>query len=226
MLLKLNSKVKLFDYNTYKGVVDDKTLFFDFSKNKVKQLKRIIKINKSEINNILISNYDDEILDVIKASFIEDKKIRIEFIYDRVCELLDKKWDNCSPCKFCNNKCIASINNYMDKEYNGCCYSFKRKRFGKVKKEPCKYLGKDKRCTTSNISCKLFTCNYLREKTTFKTNFDDYLLLKLFFNKKEKLVIKYNFFKSRKEVINKLLEEDHKPYIIYLLGMYFSIDKK
>lgn len=225
MLLELNDKTKLYDYDTYKGVIDDKTLVFDFKKNKVEILKQLIKSNKKDINKILISNYDDEIIDVIKAIFIEDKRKKIEFIYDRVCSLLDEKWNNCFPCEFCNNKCIASRNNYMDKEYNGCCYSFKRKRFGKVNKKTCKYLGKDKKCTTSNISCKLFTCNYLRKRKNFKTNFDDYLLLTLFFNKKEKLIIKYNFFKSREEVINKLLESSHKPYIIYLLGMYFTIDK-
>ena len=100
---------------------------------------------------------------------------------------LDNKWNKYNPCKFCNNRCISSINGYMDKKYNGCCYEFKRKRFGKVNKEPCKYLNDNKKCMTSNISCKLFNCNYLKKYTDFQTNYNDYLLLNIFFNKKTKI---------------------------------------
>lgn len=135
--------------------------------------------------------------------------------------LLDKKWNKNFPCNFCNNKCIAAREKFMDKEYDGCCYSFDRKLFVKVKKEKCIHLKEDKSCDTKNISCKLFTCDYLKKNNIFNTSYEDYLLLKLFFNKKERLIIKYNFFKTREEVLSKLNEKNRKPYIIYLISLDF-----
>lgn len=184
-----------------------------------KLLKKYIK--KPSEYEIVLNTNDEDIINSFKAIEIKDKVKRNEFIYDTICDMLDKKWNKASPCKFCNNRCIASRNNYMDKEYDGCCYSFKRKRIGKVKKEKCIHLKDDKTCDTKNISCKLFTCNYLKKNKLFNTSFDDYLLLKLFYNKKEKLIIKYNFFKTREEVLNKLNEKNRKPYVIYLLSLDF-----
>ena len=180
------------------------------------------KYMKDEKKYKLIINYNDnDINNSIKALRIKNKEKRNAFIYDTMCNILDEKWQKYSPCHFCNNKCIASRNNYMDKEYDGCCYSFDRKLFGKVKKEKCIHLKKNKSCDTKNISCKLFTCNYLKKNNIFSTSFDDYLLLKLFFNKKERLIIKYNFFKTREEVLRKLSEKSKKPYLIYLLSLEF-----
>ena len=196
-----------------------KELIIDDKKNSYKILKKYLK--KPDKYNITLKIKDDDIINCIKASKISDKKERNKFIYDTMCDLLDEKWIKYSPCKFCNNKCIASNNSFMDKEYDGCCYSFDRKLFGKVEKKKCVHLKDNKKCDTRNISCKLFTCDYLKKNNIFSTNFDDYLLLKLFFNKKEKLIIKYNFFKTEEEVLEKLNEINKKTYILYLLSLDF-----
>ena len=201
--------------------MNKKDLVINNRKDGYKLLKRYI--HNTNKYNIVNNTNDDEINHCIKATNITNKSDRNDYIYDVICNILDDKWNKYSPCKFCNNKCIASRNNFMDKKYDGCCYSFKRKRFGKVNKEKCIHLKHDKSCDTKNISCKLFTCDYLKKKKIFSTEYDDYLLLKLFFNKKEKLIIKYNFFKTKEEVLNKLNEINHKPYILYLLSFDFVI---
>ena len=189
-----------------------KDLIINNKKQGYKVLKKYIK--KPYKYNIIINIEDEDLTNCIKATNIDDKNKRNEFIYDVMCNILDKKWNSNIPCNFCNNRCIASRNNFMDKEYDGCCYSFERKRFGKVLKEKFIHLQNDKTCDTKNISCKLFTCDYLKKNKIFNTNYDDYLLLRLFFNKKEKLIIKYNFFKTKEEVLRKLNEKNLKPYIL------------
>lgn len=168
----------------------------------------------------IISNYSDEIIQCLKALFISNTNKRINYLYDTICDNLDKIWSVQNPCKFCNNQCVASRNHMTSHKEDGCCYSFEYsknpfstsflKNFHK-----CKYLGNDKHCTAQNISCKLFTCNYLKKKTSFNINMDDQILINTFFNKKQKLILKYNFFKTKEEIINKLQESNNIPYPIY-----------
>ena len=196
-----------------------KKLIIDNKKDSYRKLKKYIK--KPEKYEVINKIKDSEIDNCIKASNIKDYLKRNEFIYDTICNMLDNKWNKYSPCNFCSNRCIASRNNFMDREFDGCCYSFNRKLFGKVKKEKCIHLNKNKTCDTKNISCKLFTCDYLKKNKLFNTNYEDYLLLRLFFNKKERLIIKYNFFITREEILTKLSQKTRMPYIIYLLSLNF-----
>lgn len=200
-----------------------KDLVINNKENSYQLLKKYLK--KPDKYNIILNIQDEDINNCIIASKIIDKKERNIFIYDTMCNILDEKWIKYSPCNFCNNKCIASRNHFMDKEYDGCCYSFNRKLFGKVEKKKCVHLKDNKQCDTKNISCKLFTCDYLKKKKIFNTNYNNYLLLKLFFNKKERLILKYNFFITREEILNKLEEKNHMPYLVYLLSLNFMYRK-
>lgn len=226
-MIMLNDNVSLWNSDEFKGKIEENVAFFDFLNDRertIHLLKKYMKSKNKNIEIIVIKNYDLEVIDVFKAFYIADEKQRMEFIYDKVCEALDEKWDREKPCNFCENRCLAARNNFMDEEEDGCCYSFKRKRFGRVEKSPCRYLGIDKKCTTSNLSCKLFTCSYLKKHSKFLTDIDDYLLLRLFLNKKQRLIAKYNFFKNKEEVIGKLLEKSKKPYLLYLFFLDFAID--
>ena len=78
-------------------------------------------------------------------------------------------------------------------------------------------------CTTQNISCKIFVCKYIKEKSSFNINIKDFLLFEAFFNKKQKLILKFNFFKSREEIIDKLTEKNNSFYLLYRLKMKFLI---
>ena len=90
-------------------------------------------------------------------------------------------------------------------------------------KQKCKYLGPDKHCTTENLSCKFFTCSYLKKYKNFNLRMEDYLLIMAFFNKKQQLILKHNFFHSKEELINKLLEKNSTPLSIYYLNNKYLI---
>ena len=67
-------------------------------------------------------------------------------------------------------------------------------------------LFKDKRCTNSNISCKLFMCEYVEKNIMKKKSLPkNYLLLDFFFNKKQKEILKRSYRKKKEDTISKLL---------------------
>ncbi len=197
-----------------------------------KLVKYFIKLsNKNLLHKIkfyFIANnspYFEDVISCLKALYIKEKEERYRFIYDIVCADLDKKFEQCQFCDFKNDKCIANRTHKIDFEQMGCCHSFELNSLFSTKLlkniKVCKYL-KDKKCTTQNISCKLFTCGYLRKK---KIRFDSHkiLLLDCFFSYRQHDIIRYNFFKSKEEIIKKLMEENHECYIWYLFRRKFLI---
>lgn len=203
----------------------------------IKSIKKLINMqNKGNIFSskfedkkikYIITNENEDIKNAFKAMQIIDDKEKYTFIYDKIFNSLDLLWKKYNPCKFCNNVCISSKNRKKShSKENGCCYSFN------YSKNPlkfidnvnvCKYLGDNKECKTQNLSCKFFVCNYLKKNKLFNIDMKDYLLLESFFNNKQKLILKYNYFKSKEEIINKLLEDDKLPYFIYYLNSYYRI---
>ena len=209
----------------------------DFNYN-LKCLKKLITLENSHVvfntqhNNLnikyVISNYNDDILYSLIALCITDKKERYTYIYDAMFSILDKIWKKYNPCDFCNNLCVATREHKNVQQEDGCCYSFEydynifSPSFIK-NKQKCKYLGPDKHCTAKNLSCKFFTCSYLKKYKNFNLRMEDYLLIMTFFNKKQQLILKHNFFHSKEELINKLLEKNSTPLSIYYLNNKYLI---
>lgn len=138
----------------------------------------------------------------INATNIKNIKERYSYIYDTVCEYLDNEFKNKNICGFCNGKCISSTNNsYFSESQSGCCYGRQR--------GVCKYL-KNNKCSIKSISCKLFTCRYLKNKN-IKYNVNDIPLLKYFFNIKQKYIISMSIFKDKEEVIELLMKNRYLP---------------
>jgi len=142
-----------------------------------------------------------------KIRIINKKKARLqyEFIYNKVCEDLDNKFYGKNLCDFQNDKCGEKRNT---SSLVGCCRPYKNKlispffpsNFNRL--QMCKYL-KDKKCSAECISCKLYTCDFLRKKgVLFKIN--DIQLLKNF-NLIQKYIIKYSVFTPKEKIINRLL---------------------
>ncbi len=232
--------IESIDFNLDKKYNDTnpalKINFLNDVRNNTIYIKKLISFQKSHIDFIteykgfkikyILSNYNDDILTAIKALFINDIKEKYLFLYDNIFKSLDLLWKRSNPCKFCSNICIASKNHKTAHKENGCCYSFDYSKnvfkfIDNVK--VCKYLGKDKRCTTENISCKFFVCNYLKKNNLFNINMKEFFLVQAFFNKKQQLILKYNFFRSKEEILEKLIEEDDSPYFIYYLNSYYRI---
>ena len=215
-----------------------KIVFSENNDYNIKCIKKLIQLNEKNISfstnfngtNIkyILENASNEVINAIKAINISNLQEKYTFIYDCIFNDLDILWNSANPCKFCNNVCLASKNNQTAHKENGCCYSFDYSKnifkfIDNVKL--CKYLGEEKKCTTQNISCKLFVCNYLKKNKIFQINMQDNLLIQAFFNNKQKLILKYNFFRSKKEIIDKLLEKDNTPFFIYYINGYYRISK-
>lgn len=203
------------DYNFCKKVID--TL------RKLTENTRVLNISCYIIKNG--SKYSNDIDNCIQALCIAEKKARYEYIYDTMCEFLDKQFTKCNFCDFKNDKCIANRMHRIGFESMGCCHSFEYANafsFKLLKNiKICDYL-KDRKCTTQNISCKLFTCGYLKSKK-IEFNTHKILLLDCFLNKKQHDIVTLNFFRSREEILQKLMEENTENYLWFLMKKNYLV---
>lgn len=160
--------------------------------NKYKKLKKY----KDKDFKIISKGTNDESKAFIKAFNQKDLKKRYEFIYDYMCDFLDK--NVCVLCDFKDNMCKGNRKGTSVHSVNGCCY-FRGEGF-------CK-LFKDKKCTNPNISCKLFMCPLIEKDLGFSSLPKNYLLLDYFFNHGQKEMLRYGYRKTKKEMIEKLLSK-------------------
>ena len=198
---------------------------YEYSINCIKKLLELEEKNiifSTQYNNFnlkyIISNYSDEVVQALKAICIKNYRERITFLYNSLVKSLDEIWNTQNPCKFRNNICIASKNNCTAHKENGCCYSFEYSKNPLVfinNIHLCKHLSENKRCTTQNISCKLFVCKYLKKEKILNISIHDFLLINSFFNEKQQLILQYNFFRTKEEIIDKLLEKDTTPFFFF-----------
>lgn len=164
--------------------------------------------------------YFKDINVAFEALFSGTLKKQYEIVYDYVCDFLDNEFTCKNICGFSNNICNASRAGLTQCKTNGCCYTITYGPGGiMLGHEPCKYLI-NKSCSAKCISCKLHTCYYLKMKN-IEFKIKDILLLNCFFSYKQWLVLKYNVFKSKDEIINKLLQIRFIPCVLcYPLALY------
>ena len=153
-----------------------------------------IIITSSFENNNVINMYNS-----INAFLIFDKKKKFNFLYDTVCDYLDSEFVKNNYCDFKDNICIAKRNHLSKRKEMGCCYRFTG-FMGSGKMVLCDKLG-DKGCLDKCITCKLFTCKYLKKKFKIK----EICLLDYFFNPIQKFIIKISYFKTKDKIMKKLL---------------------
>lgn len=155
-------------------------------------------LEKNHINKIK----KEEIETAIYTMNIKDKKEKLEYTYDKICERIENDLSMYKYCNFENNKCIAQRDksnkkNYPINEYNGCCYNTE-------KKEQCNKL-KNKKCTIQPIACRLFVCKYLKDRgVAYEVR--NSIQTRLFLNIMQKPVIIWSFYMPKEEVIAKLLK--------------------
>lgn len=172
----------------------------DNNKDILKKIKKYLKYDKKYLIKLEIASKDNidssKINEIVQAFNIKDIKKRYTYIYDTVCVYLDNEFQKKRICDFKNNQCIAVRNGFYCNSNYGCCYGPKR---GK-----CKNLVNSE-CKIKSISCKLFTCRYLKENNV-KFLIKDIPLLNLFFNYRQKYLISYSIFVDKDEMIEKLIK--------------------
>lgn len=184
---------------------------------KLHRIKKVIskieiEIGKAQESKTLLGyiiNYDEnnkkqkEFILAINAIFYSTRYERYNYIYDTVCDSLDSYFYGKNLCDFKDNQC-GEKRNTTSKE--GCCHHLKNKWLGPIgsKMVVCEYLNENHTCSAKCISCKLFTCDYLRKKgIEFKIK--DILLLKVFLNPLQKYFIKYMVFTPKDKIIKRLM---------------------
>ena len=212
--------------------------FTDDIKQNIKLLKELKKKNnKIRYSGIkyndyrligIINNANQEIIDCIKAIFIDNRDEKYEFIYNTICNQLDQKWINENPCKFENNICICE-RQYKNPRENGCCYAFWYKNLGSqiTGIHQCEHLHPTEHCRNVNITCKLYVCPYLKKHSNFRIKLGKLIMGKIFFNKYQKIIIKNNFFIKKEELLKKLKNDEYriKPLLLYYVDRSFMVYK-
>ena len=184
-------------------------------KNIIKNIQKILKkCNKKKLNigleykekkiiGELIGDSTKErktdIIKCLKAVLIKEKREKIEYIYDQVCEELDEEFAKNNYCDFKDDVCIGK-RNCSERVTMGCCHKLKHPITMNGELKECPYLV-DKHCSTQCITCKLFTCDAIKVKFKLK----DIPLIEFFFNPIQKLIVKTNFFTKREKIIDRLV---------------------
>lgn len=150
---------------------------------------------------------------IITALNLKNKKKRITYIYDTLCEDIDHYYCKKNLCDFKNNQCLIQRRNRRFD--NGCC-------------RRCQYVSSSG-CTTSNFACKMFYCHSAIEKTTPLT-YDDLPLLRCL-SIRQRFLLKSDYFSSREDVINDLWWESlfinlFRIYPRFILNIVLQIRKK
>ena len=237
---KIDHRILKYILNQYIIIIDiDDEPSFKYMKYLIKNLMYLFKFLKKYNMDITYTYYDfnvlcalscdssmkyfEDICVAFKALISDSKYQKFEIIYDYVCDYLDKQFTDKNLCGFCNDVCDASRNGLTHKKVNGCCYKFEYGPGGIIiSHKPCKYLI-DRHCIANCISCKLHTCYYLKSKNIqFKIR--EILLLNCFFTFKQQLVLKYNVFRPKEEILNKLMHVNFIPFIIYYPFSLYKIE--
>lgn len=128
---------------------------------------------------------------LVEALNIKDKKKRLEFIYDRSCDLLDNDFYGKNICGFKCGKCIQ--NRYYNSLGGGCCCDSRNHL------SMCPYLT-NKGCFIRCLACKFHICALLKKKG-YKYRLSDIYMLKYLLNWKQKIMVYNDFFMTKEEVL-------------------------
>ena len=145
-----------------------KIIVIDTEKKYIKFKRRLFLYRSLLYKNVFFDVKNDIDIDdldlIVKALNIKNRSERIAFIHDTACDFIDEKMMGCSACDFKNDKCFIQRRDNIDR-INGCCHC-------------CPYQV-NKKCTTKNISCKLFFCPSVKRKVRI-IKIKDVDILKLF----------------------------------------------
>ncbi len=173
--------------------------------------KTKIKLGILKNSKILLGyviNYDknnkehNDFITGINAILFKRRYERYNYIYDTVCDFLDSGFYGKNLCDFKDNRCGEKRDTSIT---CGCCRHYRIKLIGPLTRlVVCEYLKEDHTCSAKCISCKLYTCDYLKSKG-IKYRIKDILLLNVFFNPVQKYFIKYMVYTPKKKILRRLM---------------------
>ena len=155
----------------------------------LKHFEKMLPFYRSFLCHGIYFTYSHSVLPIshfIEALNIKNKKQRIIYLYDTLCQQIDTFYADKSLCDFQHDRCISQRKKMKYK--NGCC-------------RLCKYAS-PKGCTTSNFTCKMFYCFTVKEKNRTLSP-TDLPLLKCF-SIRQRFLLRYEYFSSREDIITDL----------------------
>ncbi len=180
--------------------IKDDARFYDIVKKYIKHNKVLVHLSLegNDITDDSILKKQDVDIDTkfkiwtVHAINLKNIDERYSYIYDIVCDYLDNEFITKDICGFKDNVCKSVKNkSHCSDSLNGCCYGHNRGL--------CPHFQNNK-CTIKSLSCKLFTCRYLKKNhISYKVN--DIVLLKYFFNLRQKFIISTSIFKDKSEIL-------------------------
>jgi hypothetical protein len=140
--------------------------------------------------------------ELIKIEIQKENNVRkkYEILYDCLYDYLKKEWNEKNYCNFIDNKCVANRKGISVHDSNGCCY---KKGTGL-----CIHL-KNKNCSCESISCKFYTCSYLRRHGVH-FNPKKIRLVNNLLNRKQKKILVRSLFAPKNDVIDLLVKYESK----------------
>ena len=113
-------------------IIDEKNYTYDEIIRSIYKIKLLSKIFKVKVNIVEKEKRDiNSLSDIATVINMKDKREKISFIYDRMCDYLDYEFIHKNKCVFIKNKCVSDRNKDYEKNC-GCC----RSKDGNL----CKYL--------------------------------------------------------------------------------------
>lgn len=160
------------------------------------------------------------------ALTIADKRERYEYVYDVICDYLDRQFAGNNYCDFVGDQCVKNRIPTSECKRMGCCYSLD---CGDVK--ICKYFDMaQKICTVICLGCKLFVCSHL-QKHGVRFNLNDFKGIRKIFTKNQLWFLSRSCLLPRDEIIDSVMELSRKkmPYFIFRFILFMSysfLDKR
>jgi len=165
------------------------------NKNKLKVIDILIKISAGEVIDY---SFIQE-LDSLLTAYLLPYEKRLDYIYNYLCDCLDLRFAQSNCCDFVNDRCVSrrelECKGCKNPVVYGCCYT---------KNRVCPYLI-EHHCSIKCVSCKLFTCRYL-EKRGIKYRSGDFLIAKIFFNYRQRLILNNSIYTPKEVIIDKLIK--------------------
>ena len=176
-------------------IIDEDDYSYDKIIGSIRRIKLVSTIKRLEVKFIERKKRDVNSLKDLTVVFnLHNKKERLNFIYDKMCDYLDYYFIKKNKCVFINNKCISDRHKKYEKDC-GCC----RGRNGEI----CKYL-KNNSCSIRNLGCKFYICPTLKKKGLSYKN-RDFPIFNCFCSFREKIVLRYTIFVPKDKVIERCL---------------------
>ena len=146
------------------------------------------------------------VADIVTALNIKNRRKRIEYLFDRACDIIDAHNEAEGIICHYNADGICEDPKHQTRK-NGCCCHC--------------YLQSSSGCPSRNLSCKFYFCDHMCGKHRPLT-MEDIDLLRLF-TASQREIIKNNVFVTRKAYINMLWIGSYLIFCMYSVLKFYRI---